>query len=382
MKRSTVRLLVRAGLAVVLLGVAACSGSPNGDDQGGCAVKIGFLGALSGGNASIVLPARDAAKLAFKQFEAEDGRCDVTLTPFDTGGDPAKAVPVAERIVDDEKFVGVIGGAFSGETRKIKGIFDRAGVTMISASATATDLTAKDPAAVFHRVVGHDEIQAAATAKFLTETLKARAVFVVDDGTAYGQPLADKVKELAGDAILASDRVLEMQTDFTTTVSRIKAAKADTVYYAGYANEAAPFLKQLRDAGVDAPFVGSDGMYGSDFAQVAGERADGAIITCACIPPEKASGSFATDYEAEYGAKPGAYAAESYDAATIFLEAVNAGNTARDEVEKFVDGYDKTGISKHIKFNDKGDVARDSVVIWTYQLKDGELVPHEEVSFD
>lgn len=387
MKRNTIRaiggVMLSMALAVAVTGCGEATPEGGGDNGGECAGNIGFMGALSGGNASIVLPSRDAAKLAFKQFIEENPDCEgLKLVEFDTEGEPSKAAPIANKIATDTTFLGVIGGAFSGETRQTKGTFDEAGVTMISQSATATDLTADDPAKVFHRVVGHDEIQGAAVGKYLAETLKAKSVFSVDDGTAYGGPLADKVVETAtaGGVKVSRDKVQEKQTDFAATVSKIKAAKPDAVFYAGYANEAGPFLKQLRSAGVEVPFVGTDGLYGADFPKAAGAQAEGAIITCPCLPAEEAEGSFAEDFEAEYGSAPGAYAAEGYDAATIFLEAIKAGNTTRPDVEKFVDGYDKQGLTKNLKFDDKGDVAEDSVVIWTYKIEGGTLVPESEIA--
>ena len=105
------------------------------------------MGALSGANASIVLPSVDGAELALKQWENDE--CEITLEKFDTEGDPAKATPVATQIAGDDTFIGVIGGAFSGETRATKSIYNDAGVTMVSQSATATDLTQEDPVEVF-----------------------------------------------------------------------------------------------------------------------------------------------------------------------------------------------------------------------------------------
>ncbi|MGH3734938.1 MAG: branched-chain amino acid ABC transporter substrate-binding protein [Micromonosporaceae bacterium] len=383
MKRNTIRALGGAVLALSLAAVAAGCGEATtpGSEAGECSGKIGFMGALSGGNASIVLPSRDAAKLAFKQFAEKNKDCKVELVEFDTEGEPSKAAPVASKIATDKSFLGVIGGAFSGETRQTKGTFDQAGVTMVSASATATDLTAKDPAKVFHRVVGHDEIQGAATGKFLAEGMEAKSAFVVDDSTAYGGPLADQVVKsaTAGGVKVTRDKVQEKQTDFAATISKIKAAKPDVVYYAGYANEAGPFLKQLRSSGVETPFVGSDGLYGADFPKAAGAQAEGAIITCPCLPATEAAGSFADDFEAEYGNAPGAYAAEGFDAANVFLDALKSGAANRADVEKFVDAYDKDGATKHIKFDEKGDVAKDSVVIWTYKIEGGALVPDTEL---
>ncbi|HEX2417458.1 MAG TPA: branched-chain amino acid ABC transporter substrate-binding protein, partial [Micromonosporaceae bacterium] len=318
MKRKTVRVLGGALLSLALAAAMTACGDPVTEDESGggdCKGKIGFMGALSGGNASIVIPSFNGAKLALAQFTEKNKDCKIELVEFDTEGDPAKAAPVANKIVADKTFLGVIGGAFSGETRQTKATFDAGGVTMISQSATATDLTTEAPAKVFHRVVGHDETQGAAIGKYLAEVLKAKKAFVVNDGTAYGAPLAKKVVETAGSVVTAQDTVQEKQTDFASTISKIKAAGADAVFYAGYANEAGPFLKQLRGAGVKAPFVGGDGLYGSDFPKAAGPQAEGAVVTCPCQPASKAGGTFVADYKAEYTEDPGAYAAEGYDAA-------------------------------------------------------------------
>ena len=211
---------------------------------------IGLMGALSGSNASVVTPSRDGAKLAVKEFLAENEDCDITMEEFDTEGDPAKATPLANQIATNDDFIGIIGGAFSGETRAMKPIFQEAGVVMISQSATATDLTQVDQVDVFHRVVGYDDVQGAAIANYLEAN--ATKVFVVDDSTTYGQPLADKVKADLGDLVVDSDKTQEGQTDFAAVVSKIEAAAPDAVFYAGYAAEAGPFLKQLRDAGIDS----------------------------------------------------------------------------------------------------------------------------------
>ena len=370
------------GLAIALAVVASACGSsaePKSGSDGDCKGNIGFFGALSGSNASVVLPSRDGAKLALKQFLEENDDCTIEMVEFDTEGDPAKATPVANKIASDQEFVGVIGGAFSGETRATKATYNEAGVPMVSASATATDLTTTDQVPVFHRVVGYDDVQGAAIARYLKDVAAAKKVFVVDDSTTYGGPLADRVKSELGDLVVDSDKVQEKQTEFSATVSKIKAASPDAVFYAGYAAEAGPFLKQLRSGGVDVTFVGGDGLYGADFPKAAGEQAEGAIVTCPCLPAEEAEGTFAEDFEKEYGATPGAYAAEGFDAMTIFLEGIKDGNTTREDLQKFVTDYDAPGITKEIKFDEKGDVEVDKVVIWAYKIEGGTLVPDQEI---
>jgi branched-chain amino acid transport system substrate-binding protein len=278
LKRNTVRVLGGLALALALATSTTACGSTEAPSTGGggggtaaeCKGKIGFFGALSGGNASVVIPSRDGAKLAFKKFKEENPNCSgLELVEFDTEGDPSKAAPVANQIAANQDFLGVIGGAFSGETRQTKATYQEAGVTMISASATATDLTAKDVAKVFHRVVGYDEVQGAAMARYVKNVLKSTKAFTVDDSTTYGAPLCDKVKADLGSVVTSSDKVQEKQTDFSATVGKVRGAAPDVVVYCGYAAEAGPFLQQLRSAGVTAKFVGGDGLYGADFPNAA-----------------------------------------------------------------------------------------------------------------
>ena len=243
------------------------------------------MGALSGPNASIVVPSVDGAQLALDQWDGGD--CTVELERFDTEGDPAKATPVATQIAGDESFIGVIGGAFSGETRATKTIYQDGGIPMISQSATATDLTQDDPVEVFHRLVPYDDYQGAAIAKYLTDEVGATKVFVIDNSEAYGEPLADRVEETLGDAMIQRDKTEVGQTDFAPTISKIESAQPDAIMYGGYIAEAAPLLKQIRDAGIDAPFIGGDGLYGADFGNAVGEAGEGAVVMCPCAPIEE-----------------------------------------------------------------------------------------------
>ncbi len=368
--------------AVAGLALTACGTTDSGDggsDAGGgveCNFKIGAMGALSGANASIVLPSVDGAELAIKQWDNDE--CEVTLERFDTEGDPAKATPVATQIAGDDTFIGVLGGAFSGETRATKTIYQDGGIPMISQSATATDLTQDDPVEVFHRLVPYDDYQGAAIAKYLTDEVGASQVFVVDNSEAYGEPLADRVEETLGNAMVQRDKTQVGQTDFAPTISKMESAEPDAIFYGGYIAEAAPLLKQIRDAGIEAPFVGGDGLYGADFGNAVGDAGEGAVVMCPCAPIEEDS-TFAADFEEEFGSAPGAYAAEGFDAMSVFLAALDDGARTREEVLEFVSSYEGEGLSKDIAFDDAGDVPKEQVSYWAYKNEGGTLTPEVEV---
>ena len=368
-------------VAVLAVATAACqdSGSDSGSGSGEkCGGKLAIFGAFSGGNSGLVLPSRDAAKLAVEKFNAANSNCKVELVEFDTEGDPAKATPVASQVAGDASFLGVIGGHFSGETRATAPAYEQAGLAMVAPSATATDLSTKGWK-VFHRVVGNDDTQGPAAAKYMKDVWKATKIFVVDDGTAYGAALAAKVTSTVGTPI-GSDKVQEKQTNFAATVTKVKNSGADAVFYGGYTNEAAPFLKQLRAAGVTAKFIGGDGINDPAFPTGAGAtESEGAVVTCPCLPPDKSKGTFAADFKTKYGAAPGVYAAEGWDATTIFLDAFKAGKNTRKDILDFVTAYDKDGVTKRIKFDDKGEITASNLVIWAYVVKGGQIVADQEV---
>jgi branched-chain amino acid transport system substrate-binding protein len=368
-------------IAALAVSAAGCqdSGSDTGTGSDGkCGGKLAIFGAFSGGNAGLVLPSRDGARLAVEKHNADTPDCKVELVEFDTEGDPAKATPVANQVAADASFLGVIGGHFSGETRATTPTYEQAGLAMVSPSATATDLSTKGWK-VFHRVVGNDASQGPAAGKYIKDILKAQKVFIVDDGTAYGAALAEEVSKAVGTPV-GTDKVQEKQTNFSATVNKIKTAAPDAVFYGGYTNEAAPLLKQLRQAGVTAKFLGGDGINDPAFPTGAGAtESEGAIITCPCIPSDKAKGTFAADFQKKYGAAPGTYAAEGWDSATVFLEAFKANKTTRKDILEFVNAYDKDGATKRIKFDDKGEIAASNLVIWAYVVKGGQITPDQEV---
>ncbi|MET8092626.1 branched-chain amino acid ABC transporter substrate-binding protein [Micromonospora sp. NPDC005220] len=380
MRRSYVRALGTVALAATLVVAAGCQDSGGGDDKtasGDCGGKIAIFGAFTGDNAGLVIPSLNGANLALEQFNAANPNCKVTMQQFDTQGDPAVATPFANQIAGDNSFLGVIGGHFSGESDATMPIYQAAGLAMISPSATRTDLTQKGNTS-FYRVVGNDGTQAGAVASYL-KTQNAQKVFLVDDASAYGAGITEELGKQLGPLIVNKDKIQERQAQFDATISKIKSAQADFVFYGGYTREAAPLVKQMRAAGVQAKFVGPDGLYDPAFPKGASGGAEGAIITCPCLPADKAGGTFSADYQKKFGIPPGSYGAEGFDGATVFLDAFKAGKKTRADILAFVKSYDKQGVSKYIKFDSKGDVDPSKVVIWAYQIKGEAIEPLQEL---
>jgi len=382
LRQRLVRVFGAVALAVVVAGgAAACKADEGsgGSTAKDCGLKLAFQGPLTGDAAGLGIHMRNGAKLAVEQYNEKNADCKVTLDENDSLGDPAKAPPVAQKAAADAKVIGVIGPAFSGETEVSTPIFEQAGLPMVTPSATRPSLSTKGWK-VFHRAVGNDSSQGPAAGNYIKNVLKSSKVFVVDDQSAYGAGLADEVKKVLGSAIVGSDKIQVKQTDFAATVTKIKTSGADVLFFGGYYTEAGLLLKQARGAGVQAKLVTGDGVNDAEYIKVAGEAvAEGTTMTCPCAPAEKAKGSFVGDYKKLHNADPGVYADVSYDVANIFLDGIKAGNTTREKMLAYVKSYNKAGVSgATYKFESNGELDPNQVIVWTFTVKSGKVVPDQE----
>ena len=355
-------LLDTAGAEVAATDVTDAA-DPAGSGNATCeGVSIAMAGALTGANAALGQNILNGAKLAVDKHNENNPNCQVEIVQFDTEGDPQKATQVAPNIVSDQSVIALLGPAFSGETKATGAIFNQAGLPFLTASATNPTLT-ENGWTTFFRGLGNDNSQGAVVAKYLTGTLDAKKVCVVQDDSDYGVGLAKVVTENLGSAADAacSASVKTGQKDFAATVSQIKAEEPDAVWYSGYYAEAAPFVTQLREGGVTALFASGDGTNDPEFVKQAGESAKDAILTCPCIPAPEA---LAEAYEASSGQAPGVYSVEGYDLATIMLTAIDSGVKDRAGMLEFVRNYDGQGVGKRYQWNPQGELSNALVQIY------------------
>ncbi|MEU8261389.1 branched-chain amino acid ABC transporter substrate-binding protein [Micromonospora sp. NPDC048999] len=383
MRQKLVRVL--GGVAAVALavgGAAACKSDSDNEASGGaCDYKIAFFGALTGPDAALGINENNGVKLALDQFNKANTDCKVSLLPLDSQGSPDQAPQLATQAIDDEKVLGVVGPAFSGESEAANPMFSEAGLVHITASATRPSLS-EQGWKTFFRSVGNDNAQGPAAARFIKEDLKAEKVFVIDDQSAYGMGLADEVKKALGDAVVDTDKVQGggKQTEFSGTVTKVKASGATAVFFGGYYAEGGLIRKALTNAGVKATLVGADGMKDPAFIDGASQAAaEGTIFTCPCLPASEVKGTFPADYKALIGVDPGTYSDNAYDAANILLAGIKDGKRSRADLLAFVKGYTGEGVVGSYKFTDTGELDPSAVQIWAYEVKNGEIVPVKRV---
>jgi branched-chain amino acid transport system substrate-binding protein len=388
------RLVKVAGVLVGLTLLAAACGDDDADSSGDTGgdgggdvteLSIAYVGPLTGGAANLGIYIRDGAKVAVEQFnEAHGDEFNITMEEFDTQGDPAQAPTVLDDYIGNEDIVGIVGPAFSGETRAVLPTLTEEGLVMVSASATNVELPDVVPGgASFHRMLPDDAAQAAGLVKYLTTTVQPASIAIVHDNSEYGKGLA--VDQLAAQLaetdieIVTTEAIDPESEDFSAAVNAVKAAAPEVVFFGGYYEEAGQLKKQLTDAGVDAPFISDDGALDVGFIEAAGDAAEGAILSCPCFfaseaAEDQAIADFATAYEEINGTVPGTYSTEAFDAANVLLNGILEGNTDRESLLEYVEGLTEVpyAISKEVVLEENGNIEAQGIFL--FEVKDGAIV--------
>ncbi len=231
-------------------------------------VKIGAAGPFTGDLSKIGLDALNAIQMAVEEANAEGGigGRKIEVVVGDDMGDPSKGVLVAEKFAMDRNVLGVVGPMNSATAAAALPAYDRAGLVIISQSATNPDLSERGYR-VMHRICPRDDAQGPAAARFIVEEVKAKVIYVIDDKSTYGQGLADQVAaalERMG-VKLERGQISSEDRDFSPILTRVKAAQPDLVYL-GLSNpaQAAGLLKQAVGLGLSAKFMGGDCMKEKD----------------------------------------------------------------------------------------------------------------------
>ena len=378
------------GFALSSRGAADRSGErtvagQKGSTKEGCVWKIATLGALSGEYATLGTPIGDAVDFAVEEANERGGlACRLELRAEDSQGNPNVAPALARKVVEDEAVVACVCPYFSGETLASGGVFSPAGVLMTGTATHAT--VAEQGFETWFGAAAADDFQGEVAGEIIA-SLGAGNVAVVDDGQDYTKTLTAAVQTALGERVGGTFTIDPAQDDLSHVAGQVAAMEPDFVYFGGYAPEAGPLVKELREAGVAAPFMGSFGSKDPHFGSLAGEAARGALVLCPCADPTRidSAAAFVEGMRAAHGPdSPGAFAVEAYDLTTLVAEALRAyegdpadAGAVRAHVVDYFDatqGYD--GLAKTYSWDEVGRLDRRSDSVWVYEwdLAEGAFV--------
>jgi len=360
------------GAALVLL-----AGSALAQDL---VVKIGHVAPTSGNQAHLGKDNELGARLAIDDLNAKHIKIGGRVAHFellaeDDAADPKQGTAAAQKLVD-EKVNGVIGHLNSGTSIPASKIYAEAGIPQISPSSTSPEFTAHGYKTVF-RVVANDEHLGGTLGKYAVSDLKAHSIAVINDRTAYGMGVAqefEKAARASGAQIVAREATNDKASDFTAILTNIKGKKPDLVFFGGMDAVGGPMLRQMKQLGLGAKYMGGDGICTADLPNLsAGTIADNQVV-CAEAGGVDAGGKKAMDdfrarFKAKYGVDVQIYAPYVYDAVNVMVAAmVKAGSADPAKYGPVLaQTTDYKGVTGTISFDGRGDIKNGALTLYTYR---------------
>lgn len=345
-------------------------------------IKVATQSPLSGEQAAqgeyIKLGAQVAVEEAVKRFR--DKGFDLILVPYDDQAKPEVGVANARNIAADADIVLVVGHFNSGVALPSSEIYKDSMLAMISPANTHPLITDRGYPNV-NRVCGRDDIQGPVGARYTAQDLKLKSVYIVNDKTLYGQGIADTFRDEAkrlGLKILGYEGT-EERANFAPMIIPMKAKNPDFVYFGGIYHQGGLLLKQMREKGVKAVFMGPDGLDSSEMVKIAGPRVVGSYYTTVAGPidsyPESAA--FATRFKQRFGKEVESFAMYGYDAAAVGLKAIEQAiqelggkKPNRAQVSAAIRKLKNyKGITGTIAFDDKGDPVKSKYFVLKFEKR-------------
>jgi branched-chain amino acid transport system substrate-binding protein len=347
-------------------------------------VTIAHVGPTSGAIAHLGKDNENGAKLAVEELNAAGvtiGGKKVTLRLMteDDAADPKQGTAVAQKLAD-AKVAGVIGHLNSGTTIPASSIYSDAGIPQISPSATNPKYTRQGFKTAF-RLVADDAQLGGTLGRYAVKELKGKSIAVIDDRTAYGQGVAQeftKAVEAAGGTVVAKEFTTDKATDFSAILTTIKGKKADVVFFGGMDAVAGPMLRQMKSLGINAKFMGGDGICSTELVKLGGDAIADNQVFCAeagGVEGQQKVGmdAFKAKFKAKFGTDVQVYAPYVYDGVNLMVAAmVKAGSSDPAKyLPVLAATKDYKGVTGNISFDNKGDILNGALTLKT--VKGGKL---------
>jgi branched-chain amino acid transport system substrate-binding protein len=343
-------------------------------------VKIGHVAPISGAIAHLGKDNENGARLAIEELNAKGisiggKKVKFELLAEDDAADPKQGTAAAQKLAD-QKVSGVIGHLNSGTSIPASKIYSDAGIPQISPSATNPKYTRQGYKTTF-RVVADDVHLGGTLGRYAVQTLNAKTIAVVDDRTAYGQGVADefeKAAKAAGATIVGREFTTDKATDFTAILTTIKGKKPDVVFFGGMDAVAGPMIKQMKALGLNAKFMGGDGICTGELFKLSGDTMADNQVYCAEAggvegPQEKVLNDFKVKFKKRFNADVQIYAPYVYDAVNVMVAAMVKANSS--DPAKYLPVLAKTsdykGVTGNIGFDEKGDVKNGALTLHSYK---------------
>ncbi len=341
-------------------------------------IKIGVAGPITGPVAQYGDMQFSGTRMAIKRINEAGGVMGEKLVAveYDDVCDPKQAVTVANRLVNDGVRY-VVGHLCSSSTQPASDIYEDEGILMITPASTSPEVTSRGYELIF-RTIGLDSMQGPVAGNYIASQ-NPEKVAVIHDKQQYGEGIATAVRDTLKDKgieVAMFEGVTAGNKDFSSLITKLKQADVDYVYFGGYHPELGLILRQAEQANLDAVFMGPEGVGNNDINTIAGEAAEGLLVT---LPPsfdeKEENQELVKDFEAANEDPSGPFVLTSYSAVKLIADGIEAADSKDpfDVAAALRSGTFETPIGT-VEYDEAGDMKSFEFVVFEWH-SDGSKTP-------
>jgi len=355
---------------------------------------LGLCAPMSGGAASWGKKSEVGTKFAIERINARGGivpkgkrkaRMLELVEVADDKNDPREGASIAQRFIDNEKILIMIGPLTSSVALAQAPIMNKHGLVQFAIGATAPAYTQAGPYSF--RLVPTDAFQGRYIAKWANDQGKWKTYAVIYVNDDYGRGLAEVFQTglreigVAESNVVASEAFLPNDTDFSAQLTKIKGLNPDVLFIAGHYKEGALIARQARELGLKAQILGTDGIGHPEYIKVAGKAAEGTIYSGYFSLEDKRPyiQQWAAEFKQKFGYDPGLVEAIANDCVELAAKAIEIAGDSRKDIAIGLSTIGRyypsvAGALGDNQFDGNGDTMRDMLM---YVVKDGVAVFYE-----
>jgi branched-chain amino acid transport system substrate-binding protein len=371
--------LLRAGLSLLTFHLSLFFALP-----ASAQIKIGAVSCISGPLSTFGISSIRGARMAIEEINAKGGILgqQVELVVDDNGSKAGETARITRKFLSQDHVVAILGDLTSSSTMEAAPLAQEAHVPLLTPTATAISVT-KVGDYVF-RSCFTDPFTGRIIARFAIEHLHARrGVILTDVKQDYSIGVSGELNAYyrqQGGQVLQEFSFSSGDTDFRAQLTSLKSLQPDVVFLPAYYTEAALILREARQLGIKAPFVGGEGWDSPSLISVAGKSAEGSFYTDHFSPDDPAPlvRSFVQAYKTKYGTGPDALSALWYDGAGLLADAIRrAGSTEPAKIrEALAATKDFPGVTGNISLDEQRNANKPGVIV---TIANGQLKMVERV---
>lgn len=360
-------MILIAAIAVI----SACSGDTSGSAADSDVIKFGVFEPLTGANAAGGAMELEGLEVAQALYPEVLGK-KIELVVVDNKSDKVEAANAATKLVDQDKVNAIIGSWGSSFSMAAGPIVMEAEVPAVGTSCTNPLVTLGND--YYFRVTFIDSFQGVVMANYAFTELNAKKVAIVQEiSNDYSVGLVkfftDEFVRLTGDedAVVYIANYNTGDQDFSAQLTNIKSLNPDAIFAPGNYSESAMLIKQAKELGIVAPFLGADTWETPEFIEIGGEAVNGAVFSTffdSKVPLTPESEVFLEAYREKYNKEPASVTALAYDAYILLVDAIERAGSAdpnaiRDALAE-TSGFD--GAAGVVTLDANGDAVKNAVI--------------------